>query len=142
MPERLAAALWRELMAGHWQVGDGNSWMNRPLAISKMVQLLMEIDMEHHQRDSKPMVMGVENEGTGEDPHTLRGITASLHRAAMADRDCLFSRSMHSRWCGWDEQEWLQGQEQVRHPAQTSSAHNPFSKPPHLKGPHYICKSG
>lgn len=38
--------------------------MNRPLAISKMVHLLMQIDMDKNQRDAKPMVMGVENEAT------------------------------------------------------------------------------
>jgi len=46
------------------QVGDSNSWMNRPLAICKMVHLLMQIDMDKNQRDAKPMVMGVENEAT------------------------------------------------------------------------------
>ena len=47
------------------QVGDGSSWIVQPLALTKLALLLMEIEKEHKNRDSKPMVIGVDDETSG-----------------------------------------------------------------------------
>jgi hypothetical protein len=37
----------------------------QPLALTKLALLLMEIEKEHKNRDSKPMVIGVDDESSG-----------------------------------------------------------------------------
>ncbi len=64
-----------------YQVGDGNNWIVQPLALTKLALLLMEIEKEHKNRDSKPMVIGVDDESSGNMALRVCGLLRSVRRA-------------------------------------------------------------